>query len=262
MFNKPNDKHHGKIAEIIGFNRQGKYRLKVPGRKTAICVAASDIAQVLPPVPQLPILPPGANAEKVLMVGDGDRSFSTAYAMRHPDLHIFSSTLDTEEECEEKYGDFNAGLLSAAGHTVMYEVDARFVHELPHTFTFIYFNFPHKGDLSASGLSDLIEEFLASAIQVLKPYVLFFMIFLIFFSGGSIYVSVMNTTWYSQRLRVRDWIRAVPNLTRVNRRIGYLDAYRTLGYIHKKTNNNSQAGGSDEEVTYKFAHALLPPQAP
>eukprot|EP01063_Lacrimia_lanifica_P015923 TRINITY_DN22578_c0_g1_i1.p1 TRINITY_DN22578_c0_g1~~TRINITY_DN22578_c0_g1_i1.p1 ORF type:complete len:344 (+),score=46.15 TRINITY_DN22578_c0_g1_i1:57-1088(+) len=121
--------------------------------------------------------------EHVLVLGDGDLSFSEACSRTMPCRTLVATSFDTYDELCAKYGgDYSqeiVGLLRARGVEVQHGVDAT---DLARTllpppeggpralFDRIVFNFPHPGGKGKINLSRaLLKDFFRSALGVLHP---------------------------------------------------------------------------------------------
>ncbi|KAL8460283.1 hypothetical protein ACS0TY_031996 [Phlomoides rotata] len=107
-----------------------------------------------------------SSKQKILVVGDGDLSFSVSLARSFRIAsNMIATSPDTQEQLEMKYpsGATNVAVLKNKGCTVIYGVDAstmRNHHHLSHIkFDVIVFNFPHAGFFtSGRSLSQILVE--------------------------------------------------------------------------------------------------------
>eukprot|EP00656_Telonema_subtile_P038769 TRINITY_DN43953_c0_g1_i1.p1 TRINITY_DN43953_c0_g1~~TRINITY_DN43953_c0_g1_i1.p1 ORF type:complete len:586 (+),score=49.60 TRINITY_DN43953_c0_g1_i1:95-1852(+) len=147
----------------------------VPARAAA-SAAATDPTPVLgPDSVENPILLGG----RVLVVGDGDFSFSAACAILASTDETFSlvaSSYDSLQTVLKTYlsAPINLALLELAGCTCMHGLDARTLHQSSLTnsvlFDVIVFNFPSCGVERGPGLTrnrKLVRDFLSSAARLL-----------------------------------------------------------------------------------------------
>eukprot|EP00468_Gymnochlora_sp_CCMP2014_P012489 CAMPEP_0167758462 /NCGR_PEP_ID=MMETSP0110_2-20121227/10481_1 /TAXON_ID=629695 /ORGANISM="Gymnochlora sp., Strain CCMP2014" /LENGTH=179 /DNA_ID=CAMNT_0007644739 /DNA_START=1 /DNA_END=537 /DNA_ORIENTATION=+ len=129
----------------------------------------------------------------VLILGDGNFSFSMAYKKRFPNDRVFATSFDSQSNLSQKYKEFNSLLpkLKAAGCVVMFEVDATNIEETLKSsfkksedeskttmeaqekkgwlFDLIIFNFPHLGVEDQVMHRFLLSHFLDSARERLLP---------------------------------------------------------------------------------------------
>lgn len=121
--------------------------------------------------------------QKVLVVGDGDLSFSAGLLAHVHGPQVVCTTLDTAAELARKYGPgaaANAALLAAAGATVLHGVDATRLHTNKALLRFGYakvvFNYPHTGagikdrDRNIRAQQQMIRAFLQSAKELLARH--------------------------------------------------------------------------------------------
>ncbi|KAL6496404.1 hypothetical protein OROGR_029662 [Orobanche gracilis] len=93
-----------------------------------------------------------SSGHNILLVGEGDFSFSLCLAMAFGSAtNIVATTLDSYEELIAKYKDAqeNVAMLTALGASVLFRVDATKMKNLPdlwwRKFHRIIYNFPHAG---------------------------------------------------------------------------------------------------------------------
>ncbi|KAL6496405.1 hypothetical protein OROGR_029665 [Orobanche gracilis] len=93
-----------------------------------------------------------SSGHNILLVGEGDFSFSLCLAMAFGSAtNIVATTLDSYEELIAKYKDAqeNVAMLTALGASVLFRVDATQMKNLPdlwwRKFHRIIYNFPHAG---------------------------------------------------------------------------------------------------------------------
>lgn len=123
-------------------------------------------------------LGPYTNRMKILLVGEGDFSFSLALASKLGGKNLVCTSYDTKRQLIDKYPESAQGTvtaLEAAGAIVMHGVDATALekHFDPETESFhrIVFNFPHLGgsdDDSIASNKELIRKFLRSSGPFLR----------------------------------------------------------------------------------------------
>ncbi|KAI8808134.1 hypothetical protein BJ742DRAFT_869374 [Cladochytrium replicatum] len=96
----------------------------------------------------------------VLLVGEGNLSFSRALCERYPGIKVIATTYDTEQNLYEKYPDAKE-IVEVLGDyetvSVHHKIDATALHKyrsLRQPLTKITFNFPHVGQ----GIKDLIRN--------------------------------------------------------------------------------------------------------
>jgi 25S rRNA (uracil2634-N3)-methyltransferase len=122
--------------------------------------------------------------QRILVVGDGDFSWSRAVAALRGGDGLAATVYDVRSDIERKYGEAgtsNIEALGCAGATVLFGIDATSVNECEQlrkwrgTCAFVVFNFPH----AAAGIKDeaenarlhraLIRDTLLAAAQMLDP---------------------------------------------------------------------------------------------
>jgi len=122
--------------------------------------------------------PEAARGKDVLILGDGNFSFSLAYARRFPMHRVTATSVDSQRELSAKYKEF--GLihqkLSKRGCRIGFEVDATDINgtlDSKHPprgggFDTIIFNFPHLGTEDLHAHQFLLCHFLNSAKESLN----------------------------------------------------------------------------------------------
>ncbi|TYZ65805.1 hypothetical protein PybrP1_012531 [[Pythium] brassicae (nom. inval.)] len=139
--------------------------------------------------------PPDADARAVLTVGDGNFSFSLAFARRFPRAQLAASSFDSAQELAAKYPEAprHVHQLRALGARVLHRVDAtqlraslaqaetaevgdeeggpapRPASPLPARFDVVVFNHPHCGEENVRRHRSLLSHFYASARELLAP---------------------------------------------------------------------------------------------
>jgi hypothetical protein len=116
-----------------------------------------------------------AEAE-VLVVGDGDLSYSVALANMRGDIHLTATTLDSLGSLTKRYrrAENNVRtLLSIPNVSMYYGIDARQLQKYTFTkerkFRRIIFNFPHPGGKNCMATNrKLLSDFFLSAEAVLS----------------------------------------------------------------------------------------------
>ncbi|KAL8462102.1 hypothetical protein ACS0TY_033255 [Phlomoides rotata] len=123
-----------------------------------------------------------SSRHKILLVGEGDFSFSTSLARAFGNAsNMVATSLDAEVDLEIKHPSAaaNVALLKEKGCSVMHGVNAstmRYHHLLSHRkFDRIVFNFPHSGFLTSEHSSlqimlhqDVVRDFLKNAYEMVS----------------------------------------------------------------------------------------------
>jgi 25S rRNA (uracil2634-N3)-methyltransferase len=89
----------------------------------------------------------------ILILGDGNLSFSLALSIMLPNSHITATVYEDENEWKRKYADLEANVLNKIRNEcinntkVFFKVDALNLKEMCQklNFTDVIFNFPHHG---------------------------------------------------------------------------------------------------------------------
>jgi len=115
-----------------------------------------------------------ARGDKVLVVGDGDLSFSAALSTSELDLRLTATTLESREDLLRRYARSreHIGALEEAGAIVLHAVDATCLQQhlqgkTELSFDRIIFNFPYQATGGIKGLRRLLGAFLADAAGLL-----------------------------------------------------------------------------------------------
>eukprot|EP01102_Stenamoeba_stenopodia_P007969 TRINITY_DN2251_c0_g2_i1.p1 TRINITY_DN2251_c0_g2~~TRINITY_DN2251_c0_g2_i1.p1 ORF type:complete len:375 (+),score=131.13 TRINITY_DN2251_c0_g2_i1:111-1235(+) len=141
---------------------------------------------------------PYSNKQHILVVGDGNLSFSLDLASELGGEKIIATCYDSKEEFSEKYKAAinNPKSLFELGARVFFDVDATNLEakpwgDSPSAFDRIIFNFPHTG-VSGSGNDavesnqQLLREFFESAKTLVKPLT------------GEIHITLRPTEFYNK----------------------------------------------------------------
>jgi len=112
----------------------------------------------------------------ILIVGDGDLSYSASIALSNKTSQLVATVLESEADHRSIYSDSsrNIDIIRKWGHQVRFQVDARDLSKHFDTTTTLFdriqWNFPHdKGRTNARNNRDLIKKFFASSKDVLNP---------------------------------------------------------------------------------------------
>ncbi|OLQ04295.1 Ferredoxin-fold anticodon-binding domain-containing protein 1 [Symbiodinium microadriaticum] len=115
-----------------------------------------------------------ARREKVLVVGDGDLSFSAALSTSGVDLRLTATTLESREDLLRRYARSREHIdaLEEAGAIVLHAVDATCLQQhlrgkTELSFDRIIFNFPYQATGGIKGLRRLLGAFLGDAAGLL-----------------------------------------------------------------------------------------------
>uniref|UniRef100_A0A8R7UJY7 25S rRNA (uridine-N(3))-methyltransferase BMT5-like domain-containing protein n=1 Tax=Triticum urartu TaxID=4572 RepID=A0A8R7UJY7_TRIUA len=125
-----------------------------------------------------------SSMQSILVVGDGDFSFSLALATAFGSgEHIVATSLDSYDTLKKKYGNAEANIteLKRLDCTVLHGVDAKLMKLYPslkmRRFDRIVFNFPHAGfngkednPLVINLHKQLVNGFFANAQHLLRPF--------------------------------------------------------------------------------------------
>ncbi|RLN44716.1 hypothetical protein BBO99_00003241 [Phytophthora kernoviae] len=144
-----------------------------------------------------PVIGPFSDRQRILVVGDGDFSFSLALAVFLGGKNIVATCYDSKMDLKEKYSNalLNCDALETAGAEVHFDVDATYLEqhnwldESATPFQSIVFNFPHLGGATEEDVVNnqkLLREFFYSTRKFLHP------------TRGQVLVSLRNTLFYNR----------------------------------------------------------------
>ncbi|KAE8987733.1 hypothetical protein PR003_g22626 [Phytophthora rubi] len=141
-------------------------------------------------------LGPFSDRQRILVVGDGDFSFSLALAVFLGGKNLVATCYDSKVDLKEKYPNalLNYDALETAGAEVHFGVDATHLEkeswlEAAEPFQSIVFNFPHLGGATEEDVANnqkLLRDFFYSTRQHLHP------------TRGQVLVSLRNTLFYNR----------------------------------------------------------------
>eukprot|EP01094_Clydonella_sp_ATCC50884_P029000 TRINITY_DN8910_c0_g1_i1.p1 TRINITY_DN8910_c0_g1~~TRINITY_DN8910_c0_g1_i1.p1 ORF type:complete len:276 (-),score=16.88 TRINITY_DN8910_c0_g1_i1:175-1002(-) len=162
-------------------------------RTTGVFVSTSNFLTAS--CSQAPLaLGPYNNKQYILVVGDGNLSFSNALACSLGGERICGTVYDSEQDFRQKYPSAHRTprKLREMNATVLFGVNARKLHWhedlCAREFDRVVFNFPHTGASSAEGNietnQELLKEFFCSARTLLAR-------------SGQIHVTLRTTTFYN-----------------------------------------------------------------
>ncbi|CAI5713645.1 unnamed protein product [Peronospora farinosa] len=141
-------------------------------------------------------LGPFSDRQRILVVGDGDFSFSLSLAVFLGGKNLVATCYDSKLELKEKYSSalLNCDALETAGAQVHFDVNAtcldkeKWLH-VAQRFDAIVFNFPHLGGSTEADVANnqkLLRGFFNSTRQYLHP------------TRGQVLVSLRNTLFYNR----------------------------------------------------------------
>ncbi|KAL4151230.1 hypothetical protein PRNP1_008247 [Phytophthora ramorum] len=141
-------------------------------------------------------LGPFSDRQRILVVGDGDFSFSLALAVFLGGKNLVATCYDSKGDLKEKYPNalLNCDALETAGAQVHFDVDATHLQKeswlgVGEPFQSIVFNFPHLGGATEEDVANnqkLLREFFYSTRPYLHP------------TRGQVLVSLRNTLFYNR----------------------------------------------------------------
>ncbi|DBA01132.1 TPA: hypothetical protein N0F65_001760 [Lagenidium giganteum] len=144
-------------------------------------------------------LGPFSDRQRILVVGDGDFSFSLALSVYLSGRNIVATCYDSKRELQDKYSQalVNVDALETAGASVHWGVDAtalekeKWIHLDAYAdgFHAIVFNFPHLGGSTEEDIGknqELLRNFFYSSRAFLHS------------TQGHVYVSLRNTLFYNR----------------------------------------------------------------
>ncbi|GJM98490.1 hypothetical protein PR202_ga15509 [Eleusine coracana subsp. coracana] len=125
-----------------------------------------------------------SSMQSILLVGDGDFSFSLALATAfHSGANLVATSLDTYEDLKAKYSkvESNIAELKRLGTRILHGVDVKTMRLHPELksrrFDRVVFNFPHSGFKGRENEARLIKlhkklvrSFFCNAFHMLRPY--------------------------------------------------------------------------------------------
>ena len=135
---------------------------------------------------------PYSSRHKILVVGDGDLTFSLSLASALGGAKLVATTYDSIRELEEKYSGVASTIeaLKSIGVTVLHEIDATKLNECPSLdgmkFHRIVFNFPHIGGATQKDVElnqELLKGFFKQSLPKLN-------------SSGECHVALRRTLFY------------------------------------------------------------------
>ncbi|CAI5746651.1 unnamed protein product [Peronospora destructor] len=141
-------------------------------------------------------LGPFSDRQRILVVGDGDFSFSLSLAVFLGGRNVVATCYDSKLELKEKYSSalLNCDALETAGAQVHFDVNATCLKKekwlnVAQPFHAIVFNFPHLGGSTEADVANnqkFLREFFYSTRQYLHP------------TRGQVLVSLRNTLFYNR----------------------------------------------------------------
>ncbi|XP_048497839.1 uncharacterized protein At4g26485-like [Beta vulgaris subsp. vulgaris] len=175
------------LSNLTETNKKGKELVIDDGDEQVIPEIVLEKNVTTPVVNRLPSVPkeivrkigPYTSAQRILLVGEGDFSFSSCLAVAFGTSHnIIATSLNSEDFLINNYAEFltNKAMLETRGSMVLHEVDARIMVKHPiigsMVFDRIIYNFPHAGQF---GMTDaerrlhkkLVRDFLRNAKKMI-----------------------------------------------------------------------------------------------
>jgi hypothetical protein len=192
----------GSKPKILGFSKQDNVSGLIPvSRKSdPLFSSKGEILSQSADNERFPFCPQDEAKEHVLVVGDGDLSYSASIAaeMEANSILLVASVLENQQEHERVYRnsrDHAETISSFESHQVLYQTDATQLHNnFPHNFfKRVEFNFPHwKGKANNRYNRQLLGEFLHSARRLIKD-------------DGEIYVALKEEQGGAQAKDLSEW---------------------------------------------------------
>lgn len=209
---------------------------------------------------------PYAPSQAILLVGEGDFSFTTALVnlwedAKRPLNNIVSTSYDSKSDSYAKYpkSKNNIKILRKAGVNVLTKIDAtkldtektvsKLLQNLPEDRLFdkIIFNFPHLGtgesdkEKSAAAHSKFLSEFASSAQPLLSP-------------SGELHLTLKRNEVY-KKWRAGKVIEKTSLYKLVSTIEFFPEAYP--GYAHKRTVGEERSEENNEDITKLGAYTLV-----
>ncbi|KAI9915479.1 hypothetical protein PsorP6_007632 [Peronosclerospora sorghi] len=141
-------------------------------------------------------LGPFSDRQRILIVGDGDFSFSLSLAVFLGGKNLVATCYDSKSDLNKKYSNalLNADALETAGAEVHFNVNATCLEKESwisntHPYHSIVFNFPHVGggtEADVTSNQKLLRDFFYSTRKYLHP------------TRGQVLVSLRNTLFYNR----------------------------------------------------------------
>uniref|UniRef100_K3X4K0 C2H2-type domain-containing protein n=1 Tax=Globisporangium ultimum (strain ATCC 200006 / CBS 805.95 / DAOM BR144) TaxID=431595 RepID=K3X4K0_GLOUD len=142
-------------------------------------------------------LGPFSDRQRILVVGDGDLSFSLSLAIFLGGRNLVATCYDSKREVKDKYTNamLNADALESAGAQVHFDVDGTalenetWIHNADEKFHAIVFNFPHLGGATEEDVAKnqrLLRHFFYST----RPF--------LHLTRGQVLVALRNTLFYNR----------------------------------------------------------------
>jgi 25S rRNA (uracil2634-N3)-methyltransferase len=191
-----------------------------------------------------------SSRHNILIVGDGDLTFSLSLATALGGQNLVATTFDSKHALYRKYQGVKSTIqsLRRVGCNVLHGVDATKLtsttelDDFVGTFHRIVFNFPHIGgatqeDVRANQL--LLREYFQQSLPFLHP------------SGGEAHVTLRSTTFYDSWDVVGQAEKAGMRLVRMEK----FDSKQLLSYENKRTSGEStmrQAPSIENAKRYRF----------
>ncbi|KAI9721438.1 MAG: hypothetical protein M1812_002200 [Candelaria pacifica] len=222
-----------------------KRKLERKPRKSSKKTAQGTSKQSTPSIKKTQLLQHSAptipfNVEdRILLVGEGDFSFSHSLISRHGCTSVLGTCYDSEMELFRKYPQAkeNINYLLQEGQKVLYDTDAKRLDKKEikkiAQFNKVVFNFPHVGGLTKDvnrqvrHNQELLVGFFMAALPLLAP-------------GGAIIVTIFDGEPYTL-WNIKDLARHVG--LKVGRSFRFQSSAYP-GYKHSRTLGNIDGGGA------------------